>query len=112
MENENPITKFNWTPVAVANDIVAEVERQLQLWGTDFDDKNTANDWGEYILHYVAMATYSGRKEEYSPEKFKTNMKKAAALCLSAILAVERNGDCAPRHYEKLPRSGAKKIQE
>lgn len=107
---ENP--KINWTPALVANEILAEVERQLKLWGTDFDDKNTANDWGQYIIHYLGKATYSGREEEYSPEKFVTNMKKAAGLCISAILAVERNGDCAPRHYEKLPRSGAKEINE
>jgi len=88
--------------------IVNEVKRQLELWGTDFDDKNTANDWAAYIIAYIGKATYTGRDEVYSPEKFITNMKKAASLCLSAIFAVKRNGDCAPRHYEKLPRAGAK----
>lgn len=89
-------------------EIESEVIRQLELWGTKFDDKNTANDWAAYIMNYVSKATYSGRKEEYSPEKFKENIKKAAAICVSAIAAVERNGDCAPRHYENLPNSGAK----
>lgn len=92
----------------IVDEIESEVIRQLELWGTEFDDKNTANDWSAYVTNYVAKATYSGRQEEYSPEKFKENMKKAAAICVSAIAAIERNGDCAPRHYEDLPNSGAK----
>ena len=93
--------------VKTTDDIHQEVLRQVELWGTEFDDKNTANDWVSYILYYLGQASYSGRKEQYNPEKFKENMRKAAALCVSAIVAVERNGDCAPRHYEDLPRSGA-----
>ena len=91
-----------------ANDIVIEeVKRAVKMWGVSFDDKNTANDWSAYITNYLGKATYSGRAEEYNSEKFKKNMAKAAGLCISAIAAVERNGDCAPRHYEDLPNSGA-----
>jgi len=85
-----------------------EVLRQLDLWGCGFDDKNTANDWVAYICNYVANGAYSGRQSQYTPERFKEHLKKAAALCVSAILAIDRNGDCAPRHYEGLPRAGAK----
>ena len=44
----------------------------------------------------------------YTPKKFREHLMKSAALCISAILAIDRNGDCAPRHYEGLPRAGAK----
>ena len=94
----------------VIHEIMEERRRQIMLWGNNFDDKNTANDWASYILNYVAKAVYSGRQESYTPEKFRLNMKKAAALCIAAIETVDRNGDCAPRHYEDLPRSGAKDI--
>jgi len=85
-----------------------EVWRQEKLWGTEFDDKNTANDWVAYICNYIARGAYAGREEQYTPQRFMENLLKAAALCISAILAIKRNGDCAPRHYEGLPRSGAK----
>lgn len=92
---------------SVIDDLKMEVLRQLELWGTDFDDKNTANDWVAYICNYVANGAYAGRGEVYSPERFREHLKKAAALCISAICAIDRNSDCAPRHYENLPNSGA-----
>jgi len=85
-----------------------EVRRQEELWGTEFDDKNTANDWVAYICNYVAGGAHAGREEQYTPQRFTKHLLKAAALCISAILAIKRNGDCAPRHYEHLPRAGAK----
>ena len=93
--------------IAIVEDIEGETFNQLKLWGTDFDDKNTANDWVAYITNYLASGAYSGRKELYTPEKFKGALVKAAALCVSAIASINRNGDCAPRHYEDLPNSGA-----
>ncbi len=101
------VDKLSETIIARTEEVEAEVIRQLKLWGTEFDDKNTANDWVAYILYYLAQASYAGRKELYSPQKFQESLKKAASLCISAIVAVDRNGDCAPRHYEKLPNSGA-----
>jgi hypothetical protein len=89
-------------------EIISEVDRQMRLWGTSFDDKNTANDWVAYICNYVASGAYSGRQAKYTPTRFREHLVKAAALCVSAILAIDRNGDCAPRHYEMLPRAGAK----
>lgn len=71
-----------------------EVARQLELWGVDFDDKNTANDWVAYICRYVSKAGVND-----TPEQFKTNLIKAAALCVSAMNAIDRNGDCAPGHW-------------
>lgn len=92
----------------VIDEVCQERQRQVDLWGNDFDDKNTANDWHAYVSHYLGNATYSGRHEEYSSEKFRENMKKAATICIAAIEAIDRNGDCAPRHYENLLNSGAK----
>ena len=88
-----------------------EFTRQLSLWGTDFDDKNTANDWAAYISRYVNEGAYSGRQEKYTPKRFREHLIKAATLCVAAVAAIDRNGDCAPRHYEDLPRAGAKDIE-
>jgi hypothetical protein len=88
--------------------IIDEYYRAVEMWGTEFDDKNTANDWAAYICRYVADGAYSGRQNQYSPERFYENLAKAAGLCLAAMAAIKRNGDCAPRHYEGLPNAGAK----
>jgi len=109
---ENEMSEEMFSPqeeeiIATIEDIEGEAFRQLKLWGTDFDDKNTANDWVAYIVNYVASGAYAGRQEKYDPVKFQEHLKKAAALCVSAIVTIARNGDCAPRHYEKLPNSGA-----
>ena len=92
--------------------IEKERERQRKLWGNGFDDKNTANDWVAFICNYVAAGAYDGRQTQYTPERFREHLLKASALCTAAVEAIDRNGDCAPRHYEKLPRAGAKEIQE
>lgn len=110
--NEEMFNSFTEAIIATCEDIEAEVTRQLKLWGTEFDDKNTANDWCAYICNYVASGAYNGRQEKYTPERFQKHLKKAAALCVSAIVTIARNNDCAPRHYENLPRAGAKEIKE
>lgn len=92
----------------VLDEVFSERMRQMRLWGNDFDDKNTANDWASYIMNYVAKGAYAGRQETYTPAKFRECLKKAATLCIAAMEAIDRNGDCAPRHYEGLPNSGAK----
>lgn len=92
--------------------IVAEIEkervRQRDLWGNDFDDKNTANDWAAYISNWVNVGAYSRRLEQFTSERFREHLIKAAALCIAAIEAIDRNGQCAPRHYEALKNAGAK----
>lgn len=92
----------------VLDEVFSERMRQMRLWGNEFDDKNTANDWASYITNYVATGAYAGRQEKYTPKKFRECLKKAATLCIAAMEAIDRNGDCAPRHYEGLPHSGAK----
>lgn len=93
--------------ITTVDEIFSERFRQVQLWGNKFDDKNTANDWCAYICNYVASGAYDGRQEKYDPMRFREHLKKAACLCIAAIESIDRNGDCAPRHYEGLPRAGA-----
>lgn len=92
-----------WCQLAAAvgsDTILQERLRQDSLWGDEFDRKNTANDWHAYIAHYMSLAI---RSQDYAK-----NMTKAAGIAQAAILMVDRYGRCAPRHYENLPRSGAK----
>lgn len=91
----------------VINETQKQFERAVELWGFNFDDKNTANDWTAYICYYVTSGAYSGRQEAYTPKKFREHLAKAAGLCLAGMLAIDRNSDCAPRHYENLPNAGA-----
>lgn len=81
--------------------ISAERDRQDGLWGNDFDDKNTPNDWVAYICNYVTTGAYDGRKKEYTPEKFREHLIKAATICVAAIETINRNGKCADRHYDE-----------
>lgn len=91
----------------VETEVHSAVTRALELWGTEFDDGNTANDWVAYVTYYVSSGAYAGRNENYTPEQYRKNLAKAAGLCIAAMLAIDRNGDCAPRHYENLPNAGA-----
>ena len=92
-------------------EVFTERKRQQQLWGNEFDDKNTANDWAAYISNYINAGAYSGRQNQYTPKRFREHLLKAATLCIAAVEAIDRNGDCAPRHYEGLPDAGSKKIE-
>ena len=94
------------------SDVAKEVARAFALWGIDFDDKNTANDFVAFITYYASSGAYAGRQEKYKPEKFRTHLLKAAGLCIAAVAAIDRNGDCAPRHYEKQQFAGAKNDKE
>ena len=84
--------------------ILNERLRQDRLWGDEFDQKNTANDWHAYVGHYISLAMRS------SAQDYAVNMVKAAGIAQAAALMIDRYGRCAPRHYENLPRSGAKEI--
>jgi len=95
----------------ISQEVRAERIRQIKLWGTEFDAKNTANDWAAYLINYISKATYVRRDEKYTPESFRANMLKVAALAQAAVLIIDRNGCCAPRHYENLPKAGANEIE-
>ena len=80
--------------------LFAEIEvercRQDAMWGTEFDDKNTANDWAAYINRYVAKVT----EPKATPDDQRDNMLKVAALAVAAAEAICRNECFPPRHYE------------
>jgi len=83
---------------------------QEGLWGSDFDAKNTPNDWVAFITHYLGLATYTGRGpvSDYTPERFRENMLKVSAIAQAAVAVIDAEGKCGARHYENLPKSGAK----
>lgn len=83
------------------DDILLERERQDELWGSVFDSLNTPNDFVAFITRYVAEGAYDGRNQQYSPERFRIHLVKAAALCVAAMQCIDENGVLAPRHYEK-----------
>jgi hypothetical protein len=83
----------------IFEEIKAERARQDQFWGEKFDAKNTANDWVAYIVRYVSTAAYDGRERKFTNVYFRSQMIKAAALCIAAIEALDKN-ELAPRHYD------------
>jgi len=72
--------------------ITAERDHQDEKWGTEFDDKNTPNDWIAYLTMYVGRAVTM----PWNRMQFRIAVLKVAAICF-AILERE---DYAPRHYD------------
>ena len=79
--------------------VVEEVNRARRQWGTEFDLKNTLNDWVTYTGSYMSAAAKMGA----SRDDVVTNLRKAAGLALSALYHAE-NDLLAPRHYENQER--------
>ena len=71
-----------------------ERDRQDRMYGTQFDDKNTANDWGSYIAAYANSFIVN---EELNPRE---QIEKTMAICCAALEAHERNNGFPPRHYD------------
>lgn len=93
-----------WCQLAADADssmVIHERLRQDNLWGDEFDQKNTYNDWHVYVARYISHAMRSNAQD------YQMNMVKAAAICQAAVLMIDRYGKCAPRHYE---RAGAKPL--
>ena len=76
------------------NDVVTERERHtaLALGGNTraFDSTNTPNDWIAYVNAYLGRATRKVLRNEKEKCEFRSNMVKAASLCLAAIEAHDR----------------------
>lgn len=86
----------------ILDQIDAERLRQQELWGNDFDDLNTANDWIAYICRYAAEGGYSGREKKYTVSRFRSFLVRCAAICCAAIETIDRNGGkLIHRHYDK-----------
>jgi len=78
----------------VLEEVKAEREYQDRCWGTDFDDKNTLDNWVSYIV------TYGGRSRIGKPVQQRRDMLKVAAIAVAACEAFDRNGRFPPRHYD------------
>jgi len=91
----------------VLEEIRAEREYQDEQWGTEFDDKNTLNDWAMYVNVYMAQAAAM----TCPPEQQQKNMLKAATLLVAVVETFDRNGGFAPRHYEDRVPAGTRPIE-
>jgi hypothetical protein len=71
-----------------------EKERAYQdgIWGREFDDKNTSNDWIAYITKYLGQALTL----PWNKETFQKQILKAMTLCCAVL---ERDSYAA-RHYD------------
>jgi len=92
----------------VLEEIKKERERQESHWGTDFDDKNTLNDWVAYIMIKAGQAASMFS----SPEKQRENLLKTAALAVAACEAFDRNNGFPERHYEDMVESDGEPDKE
>lgn len=89
------MTQIN-TRMRILTNVSDERDYQDKKWGIAFDDKNTINDWGTYINHYVTNAT---RMDAGNGEQYKA-LIKVAALAVAALETLERLGTLPPRHYD------------
>lgn len=73
-----------------------EDERAYQdkIWGKDFDQLNTINDWVAFIIQYAGRAVASENVNK--PGAQREALVKVAALCVAAL----EQPAFAPRHYE------------
>lgn len=77
-------------------EIREEREYQDSKWGTEFDNKNTVNDWVAYIAQYSGYAIKMGN----STVEQRRHMLKVATLAVAALEAFDRNEGFPPRHYD------------
>ena len=72
---------------------------QDKTWGSEFDNKNTVNDWIAYIVKYLGNAiTAAGtRPRTNNIRDFRLAILKIATLC---VCILERE-DYAKRHYDE-----------
>jgi hypothetical protein len=82
----------------VRANILAKIDieryRQNGLWGTEFDDKNTFNDWVSYVCRYVTQG------HDLLPFDQRECFIKTAALCVAAVETIDRCSSFARTHYE------------
>ncbi len=86
---------------AIFDEIEVERKRQDGMWGNEFDDKNTPNDWVTFITRYVSKAAeWNKVLPEDTNHPYRTEMLKAAAICVAALEAYDRAQETVRRHYE------------
>lgn len=80
----------------IYNQIDTELDYAHGKWGTEFDSKNTLNDWAAYTNIYLAKATAMAADQTTQ----KANLIKATGLLISAIEWLD-SGTMPKRHYDK-----------
>ncbi|KKN03282.1 hypothetical protein LCGC14_1109180 [marine sediment metagenome] len=86
---------------AIFDEIDAERKRQQEIWGDEFDDKNTPNDWLAFVTRYAARAAHLATvKSTETNEAYRSDLIKAATVCVAALEAYDRQQGIVPRHYE------------
>lgn len=79
----------------IFEEIETERLHQDTLFGPDFDDQNTANDWAVYLLRYTANTC----EFNVGIENWRRQMIKVAAIAVAALEAAERNGQSLPQRH-------------
>lgn len=67
---------------------------QDEIWGRDFDQCNTINDWSAFIVNYLGRAVAAENVD--NPGAQRKALIKVAAICVAAL----EQPAFAPRHYE------------
>lgn len=81
------------TKDAIIQFVLDERERQDEIWGVEFDKKNTPNDWISYITRYTGKAVTG---PGFDVHEFRKNLIIVAALCFAAL----EQDAYAARHYD------------
>lgn len=82
----------------IFEEIKAERKHQAALWGSDFDSRNTVNDWVAYICEYATRASsYNATSDDDRRDYF----IKVAALAFAALESFHENNGWAKRHYDE-----------
>jgi hypothetical protein len=82
--------------MTLIDEILKERKYQDEKWGTEFDDKNTLNDWAAYIGRYTGNAI----SIDSPPKTQRKQLLKVATIAVAAVQAFDRNGGFPSRHYE------------
>lgn len=92
--------RLHYNREAIIEDILKERLRHLKEcpWDVSFDDKNTLNDWVTYIARYAGQAAFAGKDCDKTERYW---LIQAAAICLAALEAGDRNSGFPERHYDK-----------
>lgn len=68
------------------NAVLQERGKQKEKFA-EFDKTNSKNDWVSYVAAYTGRAADRVARNEKEGQTFRTNMIKAAAICLAAVEA-------------------------
>jgi hypothetical protein len=78
----------------IIKEIITERIRQLELPGSEWDQRNIPADWISLITHYVSGETRRNGTKPNAAE-YRNNMIKAAAIILATL-----------EHFDEMKRRG------